>query len=223
MERRFDQELNRLREKLLEMAGLVEQIVHKAVKVLQSRDPILVQQVLADDNRVDALEIEVDDLCVSLLALRQPMAVDLRFVVGAIKINNDLERIGDHAVNIAQSAERLLREPPLRPLDDFPRIPALATGMMKDSLDAFVTGDVVKAKNVCERDDLVDWCKRQILIELSALMCRDPAVINRAIALVFVSRNLERIADLSTNIAEETIFISEARVIKHRADEIQQH
>jgi phosphate transport system protein len=219
MTRHFDQELTRLHSKLLQMAGLVEQEVHKAVAILRLRDSSLVPEVLADDKDVDRLEIEIDDICVSLLALRQPMAIDLRFIFGAIKINNDLERIGDHAVNIAQSAERILREPDLPPLEELPRMTSLAMGMMKDSLDAFVARDVAKAKNVCERDDLVDWCKRQILLELSALMSRDAAVVDRAMAIVLISRNLERIADLSTNIAEETIFISSARVIKHHAEE----
>jgi phosphate transport system protein len=219
MERRFDQELARLREKLLEMSGIVEQAVYKAVRILQTRNSGLAEEVFADDRKVDALEIAIDDLCVSLLALRQPMAVDLRFIVGAIKINNDLERMGDHAVNIAESARKLLQEGPLRVPPNLARMAQLATGMMKDSLDAFVSGDAAKAKAVCDRDDLVDGLKDQIIKDLLSEILADPAVTNPAMSLILISRNLERIADLTTNIAEETIFISEARVIKHHFED----
>jgi len=219
MERHFDQELHRLRVRLLEMAGLVEQAVFKAVKILQTRDVALVEEIYSDDKKVDAREIEVDDLCVSLLALRQPMAVDLRFIVGAIKINNDLERMGDHAVNIAQCARDLAKEPPLPFARDLFQMAELSTGMMKDSLDAFVSRDAGKAKLVCDQDDRVDGYKKRILNELLGAMAQDSKVISRAMSLILIARNLERIADLSTNIAEETIFISEARVIKHHAEE----
>lgn len=219
MERHFDQELHRLRVRLLEMAGLVEQAVFKAVKILQTRNASLAEEVYSDDKKVDAREIEVDDLCVSLLALRQPMAVDLRFIVGAIKINNDLERMGDHAVNIAQCARDLAQEPPLSLAGDLFQMAELSTGMMKDSLDAFVSRDAGKAKAVCAQDDRVDGYKKRILNELLGAMAQDSKVISRAMSLILIARNLERIADLSTNIAEETIFISEARVIKHHAEE----
>jgi phosphate transport system protein len=219
MERQFDQELAGLRQKLLEMASIVEQIIYKAIKVLQTRDVALCEGVFADDRKVDALEIEIDDLCISLLALRQPMAVDLRFIVGAIKINNDLERMGDHGVNIAQSARDLILKSPFTTLSDMTRMATLATGMMKDSLDAFVTQDSAKAKRVCERDDSVDNMKKKIVGKLGRAMADDPSHVGWAISLILISRNLERVADLSTNIAEETIFISEARVIKHRIEE----
>jgi phosphate transport system protein len=219
MERHFDQELQRLRIKLLEMSGLVEQTVFKAVKILQTRNAALVEEVYADDKKVDALEIAVDDLCVSLLALRQPMAVDLRFIVGAIKINNDLERMGDHAVNIAECARNLAQEPPLPFNRDLFQMAEFSTRMMKESLDAFVSRDAGKAKGVCDQDDRVDGYKNRILNELLGAMTQDSKVISRALSLILIARNLERIADLSTNIAEETIFISEARVIKHHAEE----
>ncbi len=201
------------------MAGLVEQAVFKAVKILQTRNASLAEEVYSDDKQVDAREIEVDDLCVSLLALRQPMAVDLRFIVGAIKINNDLERMGDHAVNIAQCARDLAQEPPLPLARDLFQMAELSTGMMKDSLDAFVSRDAGKAKRVCDQDDRVDGYKKRILNELLGAMAQDSKVISRAMSLILIARNLERIADLSTNIAEETIYISEARVIKHHAEE----
>lgn len=219
MERHFDQELTKLREKLLEMSGTVEQSVHKAIQALETRNPSLIEEIFADDRRVDAMEIEIGDLCVSLLALRQPMAVDLRFIVGAIVINNELERMGDHAVNIAQCVQDLLREPAYHLPIDLDRMTHLAAGMMKDSLDAFISRDAAKAKAVCRQDDLVDDLNRDILDEMIDLMFADSMAISRGMSLILISRNLERIADLATNIAEETIFISEARVIKHHAEE----
>ena len=219
MERHFDQELAALREKLLEMSGTVEQSVHKATRALETRDPVLVEEVFTDDKRVDVLEIEIGDLCVSLLALRQPMAVDLRFIVGAIVINNELERMGDHAVNIAQCVRDLLRMPAHKPPVDIERMVQLVTGMVKESLDAFISRDASKAQAVCERDDRVDDLKTQIVDRLVGIMTMNSDAINRGVSLILISRNLERIADLATNIAEETIFISEARVIKHHAEE----
>ncbi len=215
MERHFDQQLAALKERLLHMGGRAEAIVHKSVEAVKRRDAELAREVFADDKLVDQLEIELDERSISLLALRQPMAVDLRFITSALKITNDLERVGDHAVNIAGSALRLAGEPPLKPLVDIPRMAELAAGMLHEALDAFVRGDAAAARRLVRRDDEVDALNRQLFRELLSFMLENPATITRAMELITVARNLERVADLATNVAEEVVFIAEARVIKH--------
>ena len=219
MERHFDQELQGLKDALLAMGGRAEAVIQKSVEALKRRDPRLAEEVIADDAAIDRLEIEIDEGCVSLLALRQPMAVDLRFITGVLKISNDLERVGDHAVNIAGSAQRLAVEPALKPLVDIPRMADLAAGMLREALDAFVRRDAAAARRVVERDDEVDNLNRQLFRELISFMIEDARTITRAMELVLVARNLERVADLATNVAEEVVFIAEARIIKHHADE----
>lgn len=219
MERHFDEELQNLREQLLRMASLVEEAIAKAIQSLVDRDGELAQEVIDHDEEIDALEMAIDDLCLRLFALRQPMASDLRFITGAIKINNDLERVGDHAVNIAQRALQLVQEPPLQPLVDIPRMAQLAQSMVKDSLDAFVDGDAAKARSVCPRDDEVDQLEDHLIRVLLTYMMSDPRTISRALDLIIIAKNLERIADLSTNIAEDVIFIVQAKSIKHHAEE----
>jgi phosphate transport system protein len=219
VQRHFDQELQTLKEELLEMGGRAEAIVQKSVEALKRRDPRLAEEVFADDRIIDRLEIDVDERCVSLLALRQPMAVDLRFITAALKICNDLERVGDHAVNIAQSAQRLAGEPPLKPLVDIPRMADLAAGMLREALDSFVRRDASTARRLVRRDDQVDNLNRQVFRELISYMIEDARTITRAMDLILVARNLERVADLATNIAEEVVFIAEARIIKHHVEE----
>ena len=219
MHRHFDQDLQTLKEELLEMGGRAEAIIQKSVEALKRRDRRLADEVIADDETIDRLEIEVDERCVSLLALRQPMAVDLRFITAALKICNDLERVGDHAVNIAQCAQRLAGEPPLKPLVDIPRMADLAASMLREALDAFVRRDGATARTLVKRDDEVDNLNRQVFRELLSYMIEDPRTITRAMELILVARNLERVADLATNIAEEVVFITEARIIKHHAEE----
>ena len=219
MERHFDQELQSLKDALLTMGGRAEGVVQKAVESLKRRDPGLAEEVIADDRAIDRLEIEIDERGVSLLALRQPMAVDLRFITGVLKIANDLERVGDHAVNMAGCAKRLAVEPALKPLVDIPRMADLASGMLREALDAFVRRDATAARRVVSRDDEVDNLNRQLFRELVSYMVEDTRTITRAMELVLVARNLERVADLATNIAEEVVFIAEARIIKHHADE----
>jgi len=218
-QRHFDKELLALKEKLLLMAAKVEQLIKVSIEALVRKDAALAETLFALDREVDRLEMEIEEDAVSLIARHQPAAGDLRFLVGAIKINNDLERIGDHGVNIAQSAIRLAGQPELKPLIDIPRMAELAIGMLKDSLDSFVAGDAEKAREVCRRDDRVDELKDQIFRELLTFMMEKADAIGRAMDLILVSRNLERIADLSTNIGEEAIYIAEARVIKHHAEE----
>jgi phosphate transport system protein len=219
MERHFDQDLEALKSHLLLMGGHAESIVQKSIEALKRRDPALARQVLEDDRLIDRLEIETDERCVELLALHQPMASDLRFLTAALKISNDLERVGDHAVNIAGSALRLCEDPPLKPLVDIPRMAQLAAGMLREALDAFVWRDAETARRLVRRDDEVDALNRQLFRELVSFMIEDPRAITRAMELVLVARNLERVADLATNIAEEVVFIAEARIIKHHAEQ----
>ena len=220
MERHFDQDLEALKEQLLLMGSRTEAIIQKSVEALKRRDSALAEQVLVDDRVIDRMENEVDERCVSLLALRQPMASDLRFITASLKIANDLERVGDHGVNIAGNALKLNREPPLKPLVDIPRMADMAAGMLREALDAFVRRDAVTARRLVRRDDDVDNLNRQLFRELVSFMIEDPATITRAMELILVARNLERIADLATNVAEEVVFIAEARIIKHHAEEM---
>jgi phosphate transport system protein len=219
LERHFERDLEALKEQLLRMGGRAEAIVFKAVESLRRRDERLAHEVLADDRLIDQLEIDIDGRCVSLLALQQPMARDLRFITAALKISNDLERVGDHGVNIAGSAVRLSGQPEPKPLVDIPRMAELAGGMLHESLDAFVRHDAETARRICLRDDAVDQLNRQVFHELLNTMMEDPTTITRGMELILVARNLERVADLATNVAEEVVFIAEARVIKHHAED----
>ena len=217
-ETHFQKELEELKGNLLEMAALVEESIRDAVRSLVKRDSELAQQTFAKEDRINGLEIVIDDMCLRLLALRQPMAVDLRFITAAMKIITDLERMGDQAVNIAERAISLNQEPQLKPYIDIPRMAEITQSMVKDVLDAFVTKDSKLARSVCERDDLVDGLNDQVFRELLTYMMSDPKTTTRAVHLMIVSRCLERIADHATNIAEDVIFMVDALVIKHHAD-----
>jgi phosphate transport system protein len=219
MERHFERELEDLNKQLLLMGGRAETIVLKSVEALRRLDRELATEVFADDKTIDRMELDIDERCLRLLALQQPMAKDLRFITAALKINNDLERVGDHGVNIAGSVMRLAGKPLLKPLIDIPRMAELASDMLHESLDAFVRRDAEKARRICIRDDVVDQLNDQIFRELVSYMVEDPKTITRAMELILVARNLERVADLATNVAEEVVFIAEARVIKHHAEE----
>ena len=219
MERHFELELKALREQVLLMGGRAEGIVRKSIESLRRSDPALARQVFQDDHAIDRLEIDIEERCLRLLALQQPLAGDLRFITAALKISNDLERIGDHAVNIAGGTVRLAGKPLLKPLVDIPRMADLALRMLHESLDAFVQRDAESARSLVRRDDEVDDLNRQVFRELLSYMLEDPATITRAMELILVARNLERVADLATNVAEEVVFIAEARIIKHHADE----
>ena len=218
MERHLDVELRRLKDELVRMAGLAEAAVGLSVKALVSRDAEMARQVIASDDAINTLEIELDELCLRVMALYQPEARDLRFLAMALKINNDLERMGDQAVNIAERTLELLKEPLLKPLIDIPRMAELVQRMVKESLDAFVQQDVARARAVCERDDAVDGYDDQIFRELLTYMMEDPKAITRSVNLILVSRHLERIADHATNIAEDVIYLAEGRTIKHHVD-----
>jgi len=218
MERHFEAELQALRERLLAMGGLAETMIHKSVRALVDREDTLVEAVLAHEEEMDLFAIEIDDRCFTLLALRQPMASDLRFLVAGIKINGDLERIGDQAVSIALRARSLITEPPVKPLIDIPRMAALSQEMVRKSLDAFVRRDPDLARTVVEADDEVDNLRDQVFRELLTYMMSDPATIPRALNLILVSRHLERIADHATNIAEDVIYIVRGEDIRERGD-----
>jgi phosphate transport system protein len=219
MERQFHHELETLKTELLRMGGLAESIVQKSVEALRRRDLALAEQVLQDDHVVDRAEVDIEHHCIDLLARQQPMAVDLRFILAALKISNDLERVGDHAVNIAGSVLRLGASAPVKPLIDIPRMADLALGMLKDGLDAFVRKDSATAREILTRDDTVDELNRQVHRELIGYMIENPSLISRALELILVARNLERIADLATNVAEELVFYTEARIVKHHLEE----
>ena len=219
MERHFDEELNELKTRLLLMGGRAETVVHKAIDSLKRRDSTLAEEVIRDDRLIDQLEVEIDERCIRLLALRQPVGQDLRFITSALKIVNDLERVGDHAVNIAQSAVKLNKEPELKPLVDIPRMASISTRMLTEALDAFVRNDAGAARRILVEDDEVDHLKSQMFRELLSYMLEKPTTITRALELILVSRNLERVADLATNVAEEVVFIAEARVVKHHMEE----
>jgi phosphate transport system protein len=219
LERHFDIEIDQLKDQLLLMAGRAESIVQKSIQALARRDQPLAEEVFEDDHVIDRQEIELEERCLELLARHQPLARDLRFITATLKISNDLERIGDHAVNIAGSTLKLLQEPPLKPLVDIPRMAELATGMLREALDAFVRRDAGGARHLVRRDDEVDQLNDQVFRELISFMIENPRTITRAMELILVARNLERVADLATNVAEEVVFITEARIIKHHAED----
>jgi phosphate transport system protein len=218
MERHFEVELQALRDRLLTMGGLAETMIHKGIKALVDRDESLVQAVLAHEEEMDLLCIEIDDRCFTQMALHQPMASDLRLLVASIKINSDLERIGDQAVSIALRARSLLNQPQLKPLIDIPRMATLVQEMVRNSLDAFVRQDPELARNVIDGDDAVDNLRDQVFRELLTYMMGDPTTIPRALDLILISRNLERIADHSTNIAEDVIYIVQGEDVRERGD-----
>jgi phosphate transport system protein len=216
MERHFDQELSELKEALLRMSALADQSVAQSLKALVQRDSALAQQVDVDDEQLDRLEMEIDDRAIKLLALRQPTAKDLRFITMAMKISSELERIGDQAVNIAHRAEELNQEPLLKPLIDIPRMADIGRGMIREALDAFVYAKPDIARQIIARDDEVDKINRQLHRELTSFMIEDPGTITRCLNLMSVAHNLERIGDHATNIAEEIVYLYEARDIRHQ-------
>jgi phosphate transport system protein len=219
MERHFDKELNNLKELLIQMANIAEEMIFKAVEGLKERKEELLKEVFQKEEEVNLLQIKIDDLALKLIALHQPAAKDLRFLVTAIKINSDLERIADQAVNISERGLDLLKEPPLKPLIDIPRMAELAQKMVKDSIEAFLNQDSKLAREVCRRDDMVDSLNDQIFRELLTYMMQDTKNVPRALDLLLVSRHLERIADHATNIGEEVFYIVEGKDIRHHIEE----
>lgn len=215
MERHFDEQLQALKLQLMKMSALAESMIGDAVKALVERDESVFPVITQRETQVNRLQIEIDEMCLTLIALHQPAAGDLRFIMGASKTNADLERLADQAVNIGDKAEGLIKQPPLRPFNIIPEMAMIARGMVRDSLHAFVNRDVDKARDVLVRDDQLDERKARITVELSEFMAKESSTVSRALALILISRNLERIGDHATNIAENTIFVVEGRDIRH--------
>jgi phosphate transport system protein len=213
--RHFQEDLDTLKDRLLAMGGLAEERVRESIRGLMDRDPAAIDAVLAGDEPINDLHMEVDDRCFKLLALHQPMAADLRVIVAAVKINTDLERVGDLAVNIAEAGKRYLQHPPVKPLIDIPRMGDLAQKMLRDALDAFVRRDMALAEQVLAADDTLDALKTQIFRELLTYMLQQPETIEPGLDLILISRHLERIGDHATNVAEDVIFILSAKDVRH--------
>ncbi len=209
-----------LKKELIEYAGLAQSMIEKSVRGLLSKDRgLLVQVIETDEPKANDWEILIDELCTNVIAQFQPRARDLRTILMVLRMNNDLERMADHAVNIAQAGLYLVERPSVKPLLDVPRMADEARGMVRDALSSFLSEDAALARSVCQRDAVVDGLDKQILRELITYMTSDATTIERALHLLDIARNLERIADLSTNIGEDVIFMVEGRVIKHHRDE----
>ncbi len=219
MERHYLQELEALKTSIIRMGSMVEQAITDSLRAMLERNPEIARRVLANEQKINALEVQNDAAVVSLLALQQPVARDLRFILAALKINNDLERIGDHAVNLAESAVTYASRPPLNITTGIPHMAQIAQAMLRDAIDGFVHTNAASCRGVLQNDDLADALNRKTVDDLIALIQKDPASVQQALELVRVSRNLERVADLATNIAEEVIFEVEAAVVKHLADQ----
>jgi phosphate transport system protein len=217
MERHFVHDLEELKQRLLWMGSLAERAVHQAVQAVLDVEEHLAETVLEEENAINEMQLEIDDRVTRLLAQQQLVAVDLRFILAVSRINNDLERIGDQAVNIAQSALRILRHPQVKPYVDLPRMSEIAEGMVRDSLNALVRGDVDLARSVLARDDQVDLLRDQMFRELLTYMMENSAVVFPAFELILVAKNLERIGDHATNIAEDVIYIVVGRDVRHPA------
>src|SRR5512141_885864 len=220
MKEQFSELLENLRRNLILMGGEVERQIQGAIEALVEVDAEKARSVIAADEGIDRFEMVIEEQAIHLLALQQPVAIDLRFLIAALKINSDLERIGDHAVNIAEGAERLAGQKPFKPFIDIPYMAEVAMAMLKQSLDAFVNRDADLARKVIKKDDILDEKNVSIIRELLTYIAEYPALTTYCIELISISKNLERVGDLATNICEDTIFIAEARWVKHHATEL---
>lgn len=221
--RRFHRELDHLQGRLMEMAGLAEDLVRRAVQAFLSRDPKAREFLAAEDRQIDEIEVDVDRLVMELVALHQPVAADLRQVLTTLKLSNDIERVGDHGVNIAKAAARLAKLPPLPDLPEIEELALLSQRMLRDSLAAFSSRNSALAREVCTRDDRVDEMRRTVRDLLLDLMTEDPRRIPPALEYLRASQQLERIGDLSTNISEDVVFLVEGRSIKHNLERREEH
>lgn len=216
MKKHYTGQLADIRELVLRMGGLAEQMTRRVIHALVRRDAGILAEVRAMESQVNTLHVEIDEACLELIALRQPAAADLRFITAAMKIIVDMERIGDQAINIVERAESLLAVPPVKPLIDIPRMADIAQEMLKASLDAYVNGDDNLAYQTILKDDEVDQLKDQVFRELLTFMMSDPTTIPRAMDLILVSRHIERIADHATNICEDVIFMVKGKDVRHQ-------
>lgn len=221
MERIFDEELKQLRQYILMMASLVEEVIFKSIEALKQRDRALAEAVITSDKKIDELENKIDEFCLDLIALRQPVAQDLRFITMAMQINSDLERMADLAVDIAQRAQEIIAQPVLKPLIDIPKLAALGQNMVKEAIDAFINKDVELAKKVVlsdkEADALRDLVQKELIYDY---LVKDGRTAPRAVPLILVARHLERICDHATNIAEDVIYMIEAKVVRHHPEKL---
>jgi len=217
--RHFHEELDQLQARLMEMAGLSEELVGRAVEAFLERDGKALMEIKADDRRIDALEVDLDERVVALVALHQPVASDLRQILATLKIANDIERVGDHAHNIAKAARRLARTRPLRDIPELDELGVLARRMLRDALAALGSRDSRRARDVCARDDRVDDMRAAVQKIVTRVMAEEPHSIGAALEYIRVAQQLERIGDLSTNISEEVVFLVEGQNIKHHAEE----
>ena len=216
----LEEKMIALRKELIESATHVEGMIDKSITGLMRKDSTLLTEVIEkDEPKANDSEITIEELCTTMIAQYEPRAKDLRTILMVMKMNNDLERVGDHAVNIAECSLFLIERPSLKPLLDIPRMAEESVGMLKDAIEAFIKEDALLAAMVCERDNIVDNLGQQILRELITFMGADPTTIERSMRLLNIARNLERIGDLSTNISEDVIFMVEGRVIKHHRDQ----
>jgi phosphate transport system protein len=217
--KKFQESLEALKGDLLRMAALAEKSVADATLAAKKRDMDLARKVIERDDEINLYEVKIEEECIRLLATQQPLAIDLRMLTAMLKINSDLERIADHAVNIAQSVQKIADKPPVKPLISIPMMAQIAQEMLRSAIDALVQEKPEMARHVCEMDDEVDKLNDEIIRELITYMMEDPKTISRAIELINISKNLERVADLATNIAEDVVFIFQAKIIKHHMEE----
>jgi phosphate transport system protein len=219
MDRHFDDELQSVKKNLLQMATLVEEAITKSLDALKKKDMKMAAQIREIDHTIDKSEIAIEEQCIELIARHQPVGSDLRFLIGVIKMNNDLERMGDHAVNIAETLEFILKGPHIKLVTNIWSMSKIVKEMVRQSVESFINNDPVKAQHICERDSTVDTMRTETIRILLTYMLEKPETISSAIPYIMVAKNLERIADLSTNICEDVIYIAQARVIKHHAEE----
>lgn len=219
MDRHFDEELQNVKKNLLQMATLVEESITKSLDALKKKDSKMTSKIREIDHEIDKCEIAIEEQCIELIARHQPVGSDLRFLIGVIKMNNDLERMGDHAVNIADMIEYVIKGAHIKPVTNIWSMAKIVNQMLRQSVESFIDNDTVKAQKVCERDSTVDNMRNETIRILLTYMLEEPETISSAIPYLLVAKNLERIADLSTNICEDVIYIAQARVIKHHAEE----
>lgn len=212
----LEEKITDLKRELIGFASLVEQMIQKCIKgLLDKKRESLLEILENDEPKANGLELQLEELCTTLIAQFEPKAKELRTILMIAKMSNDLERMADHAVNIAESSLFLIERPPVKPMLDIPRMAELTANMLRDSIDSFINEDTNLAKDVCKRDSMVDNLTDQLLRELITFMTSDPSTIERSLNLIRISGNLERIADLSTNICEDVIFVAKGQVIKH--------
>ncbi|HNS33590.1 MAG TPA: phosphate signaling complex protein PhoU [bacterium] len=216
----IEHDITVLKESIVSYASFAARMIEESIAGLMEKDDVILQKIITEyETEANNLEIEIEEKCIELIARYEPKAKNLRTVLMIMKINNDIERIGDEAVNIAESASYLIKKPAVKKLIDIPRMADLSTGMMKDSINSFINNNAVLAREICVRDDMVDDLRDQVIRELITYMMADPATIERALHLMRIARSLERVADLSTNFCEDVVFMSEGKIIKHHYED----